>query len=174
MLKEFGVQFVILGHSERRQFYGESDNTVALRARAAVDHGLRACVCVGEQKEQFEAGETKAVVLAQLRHSLSLLTPADLHRLVVCYEPVWAIGTGLAATPEQAAVVHGEIRGELRNIFRTDAADQVRILYGGSTTPANIAGFTAVPDIHGAIVGGASLDPEKFAMLIENGLRGKQ
>lgn len=170
MLKELGTSFVIVGHSERRQFYGETDAGVAKRAKAALGNGLRAIVCVGETREQYEAKKTNEVVLGQLRGSLEGIKADETAKLIIAYEPVWAIGTGLAATKDDATRVHVVIRQELSKLFGPAGA-QIAVLYGGSTTPDNIAQFTSTADIHGALVGGASLDAAKFNALIENGIK---
>ena len=169
MLKEIGTSFVILGHSERRQFYGETSEVVAKRAKAVIAAGLTAVVCIGETKEQFESGITKQVVETQLKCSLAGIDASECSKLVIAYEPVWAIGTGLAATPEIAANVHNQIRSLLTSTFGSDAAGSLQILYGGSTTPANITELMAQENINGALVGGASLKPDVFWQLIENG-----
>lgn len=169
MLKDVGMDFVIIGHSERRQFYGENDKHVSLRAKATIKHGLKAVVCVGETQEQFEANITRQVVESQVRGSLEGLTRDDTFGLIIAYEPVWAIGTGLAATPEIAAKVHTEIRVLLRSLFGKEAGETIPILYGGSTTADNVAALMAGADINGALVGGASLKPDGFNQLIENG-----
>ncbi len=169
MLKELGAKFVIIGHSERRQFYGETDGAVSKRAKTAISHGLTAVVCIGETKEQFEAGITANIVDAQLDGSLSGLTAAECANLVLAYEPVWAIGTGLAATPEIAAKVHLQIRRKLITLFGAAAGESLPILYGGSTTPKNVAELLSQKNINGALVGGASLKPDVFWELINNG-----
>jgi len=169
MVKEMGASFAIIGHSERRQFYGETDRTVSLRAKAAITHGLTAIVCVGELLDQFQAKQTDTVVTAQLEGSLDGIANSDLTRLVIAYEPVWAIGTGLAATPEIAENVHKLIRNWLCEKFGNQAGASVQILYGGSTKPENIAELMACPNINGALVGGASLKPDVFWQLIANG-----
>jgi len=172
MLKEIGASFVILGHSERRQFYGETNDTVALRGRAALSGGISAIVCVGESQEEFESNSTESVVAGQLRGSLTGINASSApEKLVIAYEPVWAIGTGLAATPEQAQLVHSFIRKELVSLIGQDNASQTRIIYGGSTKPGNIEEIASQPDIDGALVGGASLKADSFWKLIETGQR---
>ena len=173
MLRYWGVDFVICGHSERRQFFGETDQAVAKRAKAVISSKMTAVVCVGETKEQFEAKETEAVVSQQLRASLEGIGPADLDNLIIAYEPVWAIGTGLAATAEIAGSVHAKIRAELSQLYPADKAAGVSILYGGSAKPDNVAELLAEQDINGCLVGGASLIPDAFAALIENGRNAK-
>ncbi|MDD2942663.1 MAG: triose-phosphate isomerase [bacterium] len=169
MVKEAGATFAIIGHSERRQFYGETDNTVSLRTKAAISAGLRAIVCVGETKEEFESGRTENVVRTQLIGSLKGIDAADLPLLTIAYEPVWAIGTGLTATPEIAGEVHSFTRKVLAEMFGQDNAGNIKILYGGSAKADNIAALMACQDVDGALVGGASLQAESFWKLVENG-----
>lgn len=169
MVKEAGATFAIIGHSERRQYYGETDQTVALRTKAAINAGLRAVVCVGETKEEFEAGQTENVVRTQLVGSLKGIETADLPLLTIAYEPVWAIGTGLTATPEIAGEVHSFTRKVLGELFGSDNAGKIKILYGGSAKADNIAALMACKDVDGALVGGASLQAESFWKLVENG-----
>lgn len=173
MLKELGADFAIIGHSERRQFYGETNDKVALRAKAAINEGLTAIVCVGELEADFKAKKTAEVVHRQLLASLAGLSAADSLRLVVAYEPVWAIGTGLAATPEIADTVHQQIRAELCEIFGEEAGEKIILLYGGSTSPDNIAELCSQKEVQGALIGGASLKPESFAALILNGAKAR-
>ena len=163
MLIDQGCQWVILGHSERRQYHGESDNLVAAKLGAAVAAGLQPIVCVGETREQREAGEAESVVGSQLRGALDG-QPA-LAGLVIAYEPVWAIGTGLTATPEQAQEMHAFIRRSLEDIQGIDA-DATRVLYGGSVKAGNAEELFAQPDIDGALVGGAALVAEDFLAII--------
>lgn len=169
MLREFQVDYVILGHSERRLFYGETDSGVSKRALAAVNNNITPIVCIGETKEQFEAGKTLEVIRNQLLRSLHGFTTEQASKIVIAYEPVWAIGTGLAATPEQASTVHDFIRSELAAAFSSSTASSIRLLYGGSTTPDNIASLMQLPNVNGALIGGASLKPETFIALIQNG-----
>jgi len=164
MLQELGCRWVILGHSERRQYHAESDDLVAGKLVAAIEAGLQPIVCVGETREQREAGAAEAVVAAQLQGALD--GQAGLTALVVAYEPVWAIGTGLTATPEQAQDMHAFIRGCLADIDGVDAA-ATRVLYGGSVKAANAAQLFAQPDIDGALVGGAALVAEEFQAIID-------
>ena len=153
-------QYVILGHSERRQLFGEEDQLVNRKVQAAFQHGLRPILCVGETLDQREAGHAGAVVSQQLRSGLSDIV--DINGLVVAYEPVWAIGTGLAATPEIAAEMMGDVIADtLRSLF-PDTAGNTPLLYGGSVNPDNIAGFAALDSVHGALVGGASLHADQF------------
>ena len=165
MLKECGVEYVILGHSERRQYFGETDATVNLRTLAAVKAGLTPIVCVGEKKEEREAGYTNALVSYQTLIALSGLTAEQVKGVVIAYEPVWAIGTGLTATDEQANETIGVIREAVRSAYG-DAADEVRIQYGGSMNPKNCKGLMAQPEIDGGLIGGASLKAEDFSKVV--------
>ena len=165
MLKECGVEYVILGHSERRQYFGETDATVNLRTLAAVKAGLTPIVCVGEKKEEREAGYTNALVSYQTLIALSGLTAEQVKDVVIAYEPVWAIGTGLTATDEQANETIGVIREAIRSAYG-DAADEVRIQYGGSMNPKNCKGLMAQPEIDGGLIGGASLKAEDFSKVV--------
>jgi len=163
MLAEI-CQYVIVGHSERRQYFGETDETVNRKVKAAFVHGLRPIVCVGESLEENKAGLTGDIVSRQMLHGLADLTPEQGGQLVVAYEPIWAIGTGLAATPEDANNIHRDIvRAALADLFGGEVAQKIQILYGGSAKPDNAAGFFMQPDIDGALVGGASLKAEVFA-----------
>ncbi|MDR2338039.1 MAG: triose-phosphate isomerase [Deltaproteobacteria bacterium] len=169
MLKDVGVNFVIIGHSERRQFFGETDETVAKRSVKALKEGLIAVVCVGETKAEYEAGRTKEIVSRQLKGSLADVTAEMTHALIIAYEPVWAIGTGLTATPEIAQSVHASIRSELTALYNANVAGAIPIIYGGSAKTDNIASLVAQPDINGGLVGGASLKPDTFAQLVQAG-----
>ena len=166
MLRDVGATHVIIGHSERRQYYCETDETVARKTAAALAAGLVPIICIGETLEQREAGAAKQVVSSQLAGGLSRLTVTDLARIMLAYEPVWAIGTGRTATPEQAQEMHMFIRRFLAEKYSQAMADDLRILYGGSVKPENIAGLMAQPDIDGALVGGASLEAESFAQIV--------
>ena len=166
MLRDAGASHVIVGHSERRQFYGETDTFVRKKAQAAVAAGLVAIVCVGETHVQRDQGYAEAVVRGQLEGGLSGLTASDLDRIIIAYEPVWAIGTGRTATPEQAQEMHAFIRRVFAQRHSPEAAENVRILYGGSVKPDNVAGLMAQEDIDGALVGGASLKAESFAQIV--------
>ena len=166
MLKDVGCSHVILGHSERRQFYGETDDSVNLKSKAALNAGLTAIVCVGEHLAEREAGNAASVVKNQLAGSLAGLTVSDMERIIIAYEPVWAIGTGKTATPEQAQEMHGHIRQTLAETHGGEVAEAMRVLYGGSVKPDNIASLMAMQDIDGALVGGASLDAESFAAIV--------
>lgn len=166
MLRDVGCTHTIIGHSERRQFYGETDASVNNKTAAALAAGLTAIVCVGETLDQREIGAANAVVEAQLIQGLSGLTVADMERIIIAYEPVWAIGTGKTATPEQAQEMHAHIRRTLNDTHGADVAKAVRILYGGSVKPDNISTLMSQPDLDGALVGGASLDAESFAKIV--------
>ena len=157
-------QFVILGHSERRELFGETDEFVNRKVRAAISADLRPILCVGERLEQREGGEAEAVVERQL--ALGLEEVEDSTPLVVAYEPVWAIGTGRAATPDVAQSMMASIRGALAARYGRDAASQIPLLYGGSVNAANAGDYMGEPDVNGALVGGASLDPEAFAQIV--------
>jgi len=163
MLKETGCTHVIIGHSERRQLFGETGPRLAKKVRAAVAGGLEAIYCVGETLEQREAGKTLAVVESQLREVVRPDVPAE--RLILAYEPVWAIGTGKTATPDQAREVHGQLRGIIGSIYGPKAG-AIRILYGGSVKPQNAADLLVQPDIDGALVGGACLSADDFLAII--------
>jgi len=166
MLKEI-CTYVILGHSERRQYFGETDKTVNKKAKAALTHGLLPIVCVGENLAQNEAGETHAVVSTQVKGALDGLTSAQVAGLVIAYEPVWAIGTGKAATADGAgAVIHNSIRGTIAGLYGEPTAQAVRVQYGGSMTKDNVGEFMAHPDIDGGLVGGACLKPVDFAEIV--------
>jgi triosephosphate isomerase len=162
MLVDLGCRYVILGHSERRTLFGETDAFVNAKAKAALAAGLTPIVCVGETLQEREAGRTAAVVTTQVKGSLAGLGPQDLEKIVVAYEPVWAIGTGKVATPEQAQEVHALIRRLLAELASPTVAARVRIQYGGSVKPDNAAELAAQPDIDGALVGGASLKADDF------------
>lgn len=167
MLKDAGCGYVILGHSERRQFFGETDGGVNIKIMAALEHQLVPIVCVGELLEERESGRTGEVVEKQLRGSLAGLTARQAAGLIIAYEPVWAIGTGRTASASDAQQVNGFIRGLLGQMFGADAAREVRILYGGSVKPGNTAELMEQPDIDGALVGGASLQADSFRAIIE-------
>ena len=167
MLAELGCSYAIVGHSERRALFGEIDERVSAKARALLDGGLKPIVCVGESLEEREAGRTQDVVEAQLRGSLAGVPEARARDVVVAYEPVWAIGTGRTATPELAQEVHQTIRAELSKTFGA-AGDEIRIQYGGSVKPENAGELMAQPDIDGALVGGASLDPLSFGSIVRH------
>ncbi|MDN5717270.1 MAG: triose-phosphate isomerase [Janibacter sp.] len=164
-LAKLGCTYVTVGHSERRDGHGESDEVVAGKAVAAYRHGIVPIVCVGEGLEVRQAGEHVEHVLAQIEGSLAGITPEQAQTLVVAYEPVWAIGTGEVATPEDAQEVCAAIRGQLAQMYSSETADTVRVLYGGSVKSGNIASIMAGTDVDGALVGGASLQPEEFAAI---------
>jgi triosephosphate isomerase len=166
MLKDVGCSHVIIGHSERRQFYSETDASVNQKTKAALVAGLTAIVCVGEMLAEREAGNAESVVKTQLVNSLDGLTVSDVERIIIAYEPVWAIGTGKTATPEQAQEMHGHIRRTLAETHGKDVANAMRILYGGSVKPDNIKTLMSQEDVDGALVGGASLEAESFAQIV--------
>ena len=166
MLKFFGVTYVILGHSERRHVFHETDDLISKRVGGAVTNRLTPILCVGETLEQRDAGRTLETVLSQLQSGLTNIKPEDARGVVIAYEPVWAIGTGRTATPEQAQTIHCAIRESLADSFNYEAAAAIRILYGGSATADNIDTLVAKPDIDGALVGGASLNAESFARIV--------
>jgi triosephosphate isomerase len=166
MLAALGVAAVIIGHSERRQYFGETDAAVRKKVHAALDSGLLPIVCVGETEAERERGKTEEVLSRQLASGLVLLQPEDAERVTVAYEPIWAIGTGKTATPENAEETIGFIRRRLAEGAGTDASEAVRILYGGSVRPDNIDELMAQPDIDGVLVGGASLRVESFARIV--------
>ena len=167
MLKDLGVTYVIIGHSERRQYFHETNETVNKRLRAALKHGLIPIVCVGENLAQRESNKTFDVIKDHCEGSLSGLSAEEMKKVVVAYEPVWAIGTGKTATPQQAQEVHVFIRQLLGKMFNTEIANSVRIQYGGSVTPDNIVSLMAQADIDGALVGGASLKAPSFAAIVK-------
>jgi triosephosphate isomerase len=166
MLAEVGCAYVIVGHSERRQHFGETDATVNKKTRAVLAAGLGPIVCVGELLAEREGGKTMEVVTRQIRDGLAGLTADEGAKLVVAYEPVWAIGTGKTATPEQAQEVHAVIRSLLAGLFGAKTADALRIQYGGSVKPDNAAELMSRPDVDGALVGGASLKSDDFARIV--------
>lgn len=166
MLSALGVVYVIVGHSERRSVFGDSDADVARKARAVLDAGMVPIVAVGESLEQREAGQTTSVITGQLRTAIAGFEGAEVARSIIAYEPVWAIGTGRTADADTAAESIGELRAQVASSHGAGAAESVRILYGGSVNPGNIAAFMAKRDIDGALVGGASLDPDQFASVI--------
>jgi triosephosphate isomerase len=166
MICATGATHVIVGHSERRLYFGETDESVLRRTRAALESGLAPIVCVGERLEEREAERTEDVLRRQFHHGLAGLTAEQFARIVIAYEPVWAIGTGLTATPEIAADAHRTLRGEVRAHFSKEAGDAVRILYGGSVKPDNVRSLMAQPEIDGVLVGGASLHAVSFASIV--------
>jgi triosephosphate isomerase len=167
LLKDLGVKYVIIGHSERRQYFHETNETVNKRLRAALKHGLTPIVCVGENLAERESNKTFDVIKNHCEGSLSGLSADEMNKVVVAYEPVWAIGTGKTATPQQAQEVHVFIRQLLGKMFNAQTAAAVRIQYGGSVTPDNVAALMGQPDIDGALVGGASLKAPSFAAIVK-------
>ncbi|MDR2530338.1 MAG: triose-phosphate isomerase [Oscillospiraceae bacterium] len=167
MLKHAGAAYVIIGHSERRQYHGESDVDVAKKLRIALESGLTPIVCVGETLEQRNLDMTRELVRMQVKGALTYLDADELTRTIIAYEPVWAIGTGETATPQDAQVVCAEIRGVLEEMFDRDTAESVSILYGGSMNDKNAADLLSQEDIDGGLIGGASLDAGKFAAIIK-------
>jgi len=166
MIKDVGASHIIIGHSERRQFFGETDESVNKKTKACLAVGLKAIVCVGEMLTEREAGNAQSVVKTQLVGALAGLTVSDVERIIIAYEPVWAIGTGRVATPEQAQEMHGFIRQTIGETQGEEVVEETRILYGGSVKPDNIAGLMRQADIDGALVGGASLEAESFAAIV--------
>jgi triosephosphate isomerase len=166
MLAEAGCRWVIVGHSERRQYFGETDESVLKKTIAALDAGLTPIVCVGERLEEREGGLTENILAKQCAGGICGLSPEQFARIVIAYEPVWAIGTGRTATPEIAGEAHRFLRGQLSARFGAEGGEACRILYGGSVKPDNIQALMAQPDLDGALVGGASLDPVSFAAIV--------
>jgi triosephosphate isomerase (TIM) len=166
MLNAAGATHAIVGHSERRQYFAETDATVLKRTLAALEFGLTPIVCVGERLEERESGATEAVLVGQFAGGIAGLTPEQFAKIVIAYEPVWAIGTGKTATPEIAADAHRVIRAQVRTKYGAAAADAVRILYGGSVKPDNVKSLMAQPEIDGSLVGGASLDAGGFSSIV--------
>jgi triosephosphate isomerase (TIM) len=166
MIKEAGAEYVIIGHSERRRLFGETDATVNRKIVAAIAAGLIPIVCVGETLEERERNETLAVLDRQIKNGLDTMTADRISNLVIAYEPVWAIGTGRTATAAQAQESHAHIRMRLRQWFGGDAADRCRVIYGGSVKPDNIRELIGEPDVDGALVGGASLDVKSFVEIV--------
>lgn len=167
MLKDVGCDYVIIGHSERRQYFGETNESVNEKVKAALAHGLKPIICVGEQLEERESGQTEAVIADHVTGGTTGLSAAELLSCVIAYEPVWAIGTGKTATPAQAQEVHSFIRGLLTKAYSAEVASQVCIQYGGSVKPENASELMAQPDVDGALVGGASLEAESFAQIVK-------
>jgi triosephosphate isomerase len=166
MLLDLGCKYVIIGHSERRQYFGETDETVNKKVKQALRKGLLPIMCVGETLVEREAGKLNDVINRQVAGGLKDITAPDMAKIVIAYEPVWAIGTGKTATPEQANEVHSIIRQKVKSLYQAEVADGLRVQYGGSVTPENVSQLMAKPDIDGALVGGASLKPESFAALV--------
>jgi triosephosphate isomerase (TIM) len=166
MLVSSGCRYVIIGHSERRQYFGETDETVNKKTRAAVNNNLVPVICIGETEKERETGNTFNILDKQIKMGLEGFSPDDLELIILAYEPVWAIGTGKTATSAQAQEVHRFLRNLIESLFGKKIAESVRILYGGSVKPENIGELMSMPDIDGALVGGASLDAQKFASII--------
>jgi triosephosphate isomerase len=166
MLAKLAVSHVIVGHSERRQHFGETDETVNKKARAVLAAEMKPIVCVGETLEKREAGQAEELVVSQVKGGLARLDAESIAASSIAYEPIWAIGTGRTASPDDAGLIAGIIRETVRDIANSDAAESVRVLYGGSVNAGNIKDFMAKKDIDGALVGGASLDPDKFAAIV--------
>lgn len=166
MVQDAGGTAAIVGHSERREIFGETDELINKRVRGALSFGLMTILCIGETLEEREAGRTFILLEEQLRGGLAGVTAAGIEKVVIAYEPVWAIGTGKTASKEQAQETHAFIRGVLEQIYEKNIAEQIRILYGGSVKPANVDELMAQPDIDGALVGGAALDAESFGRII--------
>lgn len=167
MLQELGVEYVIIGHSERRTVFSETDEMVMRKARSAHDVGITPIICIGEDYEQYTQGETAEIVTGQIESALSDLSAEEVAASVIAYEPIWAIGTANAATPEEANEVIGLIRKYLSQLYGGEVAGKVRILYGGSVNADNIGEFLAQSDIDGALIGGASLEPEVFIKMLK-------
>jgi triosephosphate isomerase (TIM) len=168
MLAKLNVGYVVVGHSERRQLFGETDETVNRKLGAVLRHGMVPIVCVGETLEENDAGSTSERVTGQIRGAFARVKAVDAAGCVVAYEPIWAIGTGRNATPDDANGTIDVIRGALRDLYDPTTADAIRILYGGSVKSGNIASLMAMPEIDGALVGGASLDPDEFARIVRH------
>jgi triosephosphate isomerase len=166
MLKSTGAHWVIVGHSERRQYFGETDATVLQRTQAALEAELTPIVCVGERLDERESGKTNDVLHQQFERGTAGLQPEQFAKVVIAYEPVWAIGTGKTATPDTAADAHRVIREAVKGKYGADAGSKIRILYGGSVKPDNVKGLMAQPEIDGALVGGASLEANSFASIV--------
>lgn len=169
LLLDAGCSHVIIGHSERRQYFGETNATVNRKIKAAVKAGLTAIFCIGETLQQREADKTFSVIRTQIKGGLKDLDASALEKVIIAYEPVWAIGTGKTATDEQAQEVHAFIRKLIAKLYDKAAADRIRILYGGSVKPENVKGLMGKPDIDGALVGGASLKADSFAAIVNFG-----
>ena len=170
MLLDLGVEYVVIGHSERRQYHNETDELISKKAKTSLNAGLKPIVCIGETLEERESDKTFDVITTQLKGSLTGLTADEMIKTTIAYEPVWAIGTGKTATPEQAQDVHALIRKLLTELYGTETAEQIKVQYGGSVKASNSAELMSKQDIDGALVGGASLKPEDFASLIANAL----
>ncbi len=167
MLQAAGATWALVGHSERRQYFHETDNDVLKKTQAAIEAGLTPIVCVGERLDDHQAGKAAEILIRQFAGGIAGLTEEQFAKIVVAYEPVWAIGTGQTATPQIASQAHALIRSEVEKRFGSDAAQELRILYGGSVKPDNIKGLVREAEIDGALVGGASLDPQSFAKIVK-------
>ena len=170
MLRELHVKHVILGHSERRSIYGETDAVINAKMKKALENNLKPIFCIGETLEERESGKLEEVLRTQVTDGLADITEKDLAEVVIAYEPVWAIGTGVTASTEQAQEAHAFVRSLIADLYGEDAAGKIRIQYGGSVKPGNAGELMACPDIDGALIGGASLDPQSFYEVIKNGL----
>jgi triosephosphate isomerase len=166
MLKDLGVEYVIVGHSERRTHFGETNSIVAKKLHAALACNLKPILCIGEQEKTRKSGKTLSVVKKQFREAVSGTSAKEMQRVVIAYEPVWAIGTGLNATPSQAQEVHAMIRGMVAELYSAELARAMRVIYGGSVTPENVGSLMEMEDIDGALVGGASLKPQSFLRIV--------
>jgi len=169
MLREFFVHYVIIGHSERRSIYGETDAVINAKIKKAREANLKPIFCIGETLAEREGGMLETVLRTQLTDGLKGIPEKDLLETVIAYEPVWAIGTGVTATSEQAQEAHAFVRSVLKDLYGADTAARIRIQYGGSVKPNNAAELMACPDIDGALIGGASLEPQSFLEIIRNG-----
>jgi len=168
MLRDVGAELAIVGHSERRHLFGESDELVRSKLRAALDEGLDAILCVGETLDERTAGQTESVIARQLTRGLEGVSDAELERVTIAYEPVWAIGTGQNATPAEASEAHAYLRGVLSGLYDDSSAERVRIQYGGSVKPSNAAELLGAREVDGALVGGASLEPDSFLQIVRS------
>jgi triosephosphate isomerase (TIM) len=167
MVKDIGARYILIGHSERRHVFGETDDMINQKVKAALEHGLEPMLCIGELLEEFEAGKSKEVCEKQLREDLKDITAAQMKNIVIAYEPVWAIGTGKVATPEIAESVHKTVRQVLKDMFGEEISSIVPVLYGGSVKPDNAAGLLSQENIDGALVGGACLKPDSFLAITQ-------
>jgi triosephosphate isomerase len=166
MLKSVGVEWVLAGHSERRTIFGETDDYINGQCLKLIENGMKVMLCIGESESEYEQNLAGAVCAVQLKKGLAGISKEDMDRVVIAYEPVWAIGTGKVATPETAQDVHAKCRAILAEMYDRDTADATRILYGGSVSPGSVDALMSQPDIDGGLVGGASLDGEKFSRII--------
>ena len=169
MLREFFVHYVILGHSERRSIYGETNAQINAKIKKAREANLKPIFCIGETLEEREGGKLESVLSSQITEGLKDVSEKDLSDVIIAYEPVWAIGTGVTASSEQAQDAHAFVRSVIANLYGSEAANKIRIQYGGSVKPANAAELMACPDIDGALIGGAALEPQSFLEIVKNG-----